>query len=88
MNKVLALAADPSRLASLPAPVLPRQGLPRVVGAHPSRMLSSGPPPVGDFQGSSLSPHQPRGSTAIIDQLIHERALAQTMRRRWVDRAG
>jgi hypothetical protein len=43
MNNLLALAADPFRLASLPAPVLPRRGLPRVVKSHPSRMLLSGP---------------------------------------------
>ena len=64
MNKLLALVADPSRLASLPAAVLPRppsgiskghQGLPRVVGSRPSRMVPSGRPssPVEDFQGSS-----------------------------------
>ncbi len=34
MNNLLALAADPFRLASLPAPVLK---------SHPSRMLLSGP---------------------------------------------
>ena len=61
MNKLLVLAADLSQLASLPAAVIARQGLPRVVGSHPSRMLSCGP----------------RRSTAIIDQFVHSRALTE-----------
>ena len=56
MNNLLALAADPFRLASLPAPILK---------SHPSRMLLSGPPPSGTSKGRRLASLAARPRSSI-----------------------
>ena len=84
MNNLLALASR-----SVPAGFVAGSG-PQVTSVEDAPFRSS---PVGDFQGSSPSPRQPGGSTAIIDQLIHERVLrvlcphGDTLHRRFDDRA-